>query len=154
MTEEVSSAPAIGINLTVAPSDGRSLILQTHVPQDVSPEAFDALVDKLYARAERLVNRAAAASLDIIMEKLTDEHNDQVEQYSEGVDTLVKLEARLEALSGDRLSAQDRMESKNVAAQVNALRDQIKTHMTNEKVFMRHMARLQLKQKKHVEKAK
>jgi hypothetical protein len=111
-------------------------------------------VDKLYARAERLVNRAAAASLDIIMEKLTDEHNDQVEQYSEGVDNLVKLEARLEVLSDKFITTQDRMESKNVAAQVNALRDQIKTHMVNEKVYMRQMARLQLKHKKHAEKAK
>jgi hypothetical protein len=46
MSEKLELLPSIGISLSVNIEGGRSLVFQTHVPQDCSQDALDGLLDK------------------------------------------------------------------------------------------------------------
>lgn len=47
------TAPALGVSLEMQYAGGRRMVLQTHVPQDVSGAELDGLLDKLNASADR-----------------------------------------------------------------------------------------------------
>ena len=55
MTEKLE-APAIGISLSLNIEGGRSLVFQTHVPQDCGQEHIDGVLDKCQKAASRQVS--------------------------------------------------------------------------------------------------
>lgn len=47
------TAPALGISLSAQYAGGRTVVFQTHVPQDMAQEKLDDMMDKLNAVADR-----------------------------------------------------------------------------------------------------
>lgn len=50
---EAKTAPALGISFKASVGDGKELVFQTHVPQEIEPKELNALLDKIKAAAER-----------------------------------------------------------------------------------------------------
>lgn len=151
------TTPAIGISLSVSPSDGRSVVFQAHVGRDEDQSVLNAVVDNIYNAAERLVNRAAAASLGIIIEKIGDDFEDQTRAYLANSESVSGMEATLESLMpGDRErgSVAAKREMTELAAKINAARDNNRTYLVNKEAHEHTLKRLLAKQAVHTELAK
>lgn len=151
------TTPAIGISLSVAPSDGRNVVLQAHVGRDEDQVVINGVIDKMYSAAERLVNRAAAQSLAIIMEKLQDDFDDQSIAYLTSVKEVEGKEVTLQSLlpgERDRDNRDDKRSRERIAAEINAAREQHATYLTNKIAHERSIERLKVKQAVHLELAK
>lgn len=149
-----NTAPAIGISFSVSPSDGRNLVFQTHVARDVEVSVINDIIDKMYEVTDRLVNRAAAESLRLVLEKLEDDFEDQTRNYLASVQSVSGMEATLQSLmphERDRDTREAKESRTDLGAKINAAREQHKTYLTNKEGHEHMIKRLEAKRAIHLE---
>ena len=144
---KVENVPSIGISFSAAVSEGRSLVFQTHAPQDVADEVLNALVDKVYNAAERVVNRCAANSLSFVIEKMEDDFQARDKEMKEKTAPLPDLERQLEEIAGGR---REGGAAKMLAAKISALREEQKAHQQNSLSHQYQVAKMKEKQANHL----
>lgn len=69
--EATAALPAIGMSYKVGLGDGKELVFQTHVPQNVEPAEMDALIDKLRDAADRQAAFSDLVELEKVLEQQT-----------------------------------------------------------------------------------
>lgn len=86
--EKVEVVPSIGISYKATPANDREIVFQTFVPQETSPEAINALLDKLATAANRQGDRVLLIQLKNELEK----HEKHRRQMKEDVTNIARRE--------------------------------------------------------------
>jgi hypothetical protein len=117
--------PALGVSLSLQYAGGRTVVMQTHVAQDVSEADLNALLDKLNAVGDRA---EAYYAQDQARRQLEVEENAQaniVRRLSE-VDNNIALKAQADNRRNPKMSAQDEMQRKQAYDSVEESKKRVK----------------------------
>lgn len=105
------TAPALGVSLSMQYAGGRTAVLQTHVPQEISGEDLNKLLDKLNASADRqeayYAQEQARRQLEV-EEKALNNMRRRLGDVEENIRTKMLADGR----RNPKLSAQDDMQKK------------------------------------------
>lgn len=99
---DASTAPAIGVSFQIDLGTGRQIVSQTHVPQDIAKEDFDALLDRMGDAAERQRQKYLDIAKLEELRRLLENQERQYESFSDDFNRLEKEMAERHASSGRR----------------------------------------------------
>lgn len=89
LTLDADPEKALGMSLRITMGEGRELVFQTHVPQSVSLEKIDALVDKLHTVAQRQI---AVTEIEFLQRENVDNTRKAMQIMNDKADLLAKEE--------------------------------------------------------------
>lgn len=79
---DASTAPAIGLSYQIDLSNGRQIVMQTHVSQDVSGKDIDKLLDRIGRAVERQRLHYENVSKKEALEKLLEQQTRQYDSFN------------------------------------------------------------------------
>lgn len=85
------TAPAIGVSLQVTLDQARTLVLQTHVPQEVGKAGLDAALDIVAASADRLEARYILVQRRRLLRQAEQNLEDTLTQQSRNLEAAKQL---------------------------------------------------------------
>ncbi len=105
------TAPALGISLSLQYAGGRTVVFQTHVPQETPQAGIDEILDRLNGSADRAeafyAQEQARKQLEVDENVLAN----IVKRLSD-VESNIQLKAAADGRRNPKLSAQDEMQKK------------------------------------------
>ena len=103
--------PALGISLSAQFAQGRTVIFQTHVAQDMSKLDLDKMMDRLNAVADRQEAFYAIEQAERQLEVETNATKNMARRLEE-IETNISIKMTAEGKRNPKLSAQDEMQKK------------------------------------------
>jgi len=121
----VDTAPALGVSMNAQFAAGRQVVFQTHVPQDVSIDDLNKLLDTMNEAADRAeayyAQEQARRQLEVENNALTN----IVRRLNE-VEGNIQLKAAADNRRNPKLSAQDEMQKKQALDSVEESKKRVK----------------------------